>query len=130
MKSVKVIVKKDMSACADIRFRYEGEEFSDFIAGLDLVENIWVTNSPKLWGYTLKEVVRNLMHYLDLENKLDEIPSEIILSDDTIQYSDEEIDSYYDRAQGNLNKYVENEKMAVKDLTLQENGDYVGYVEF
>ena len=130
MKSVKVIVKKDMSACADIRFRYEGEEFSDFITGLDLVGNIWVASHPKIWSYTLKDLIMNLMHYMDLENMLYKMPSEIVLSDDTIEYSDEEIDTYYGRVQENLNKYYEKEEMALKGFTLQENGDYVGNVEF
>lgn len=61
---LKVRVKADCTACAQMRVRYKDDpKWSDFVCGVDLNGCVWTANSPQVFSRTLAGLAENVIDY-------------------------------------------------------------------
>ena len=144
---IKVLVDKDITACAQMRSKPKDDKWSDFICGVDLAGHLLVANSPQVWGSTFidlaEEVItsdRNKLRPMHYELKdLDNIEYIKFLDDSQAlvripAYDDDDDDHYYEELdrvkkeqKEEISKYLER---LLRHMTYNESEEcWEGYIE-
>ena len=81
---IKLLVAADVTSCAQLRIKHNGEDMHYFWNGIDMVsENLFISNYPPVYGHSFAGlVIAILKWYRDVDNRyIDNVESLLVCDD-------------------------------------------------